>query len=183
MGTQESRTSDATSNPSPFSYNPPGKWDYRLSVVVIGAAVHQPIVSRFINTFQAPDESSVFSDWRHHTIPRCCTVLLDDKRVRLELYDDGGSSSSHGALQSDSVKDRDGVIVVYDYTFTGSFELAKKIIREAVALHEVTQMKSQVSSVLRLLHVHVHVCITTLCLRVHVHTYAHTRAQIGRAHV
>ena len=71
-------------------------------------------------------------------------MQLDDLRVRLELYDDGGNSASHGALQRSSLDARDGVMLTYDYTSSVSFELAKKLMMEIIALREAKDRKKQV---------------------------------------
>ena len=63
-------------------------------------------------------------------------MQLDEQRVRLELYDDGGNSASHGALQRSTLDARDGVMLTYDYTSSVSFELAKKLMMEIIALRE-----------------------------------------------
>ena len=53
--------------------------------------------------------------------------------MRLELYDDNGACCSTGSLRK-VLTERDGVAVVYDYTFTNSFELAKKLSKEYAQL-------------------------------------------------
>ena len=68
----------------------------------------------------------------HHILPRCCTLPLDGKKVRLELYTDNGECSSCGALSPHTVSERDGIAVVYDFTFTGSFDFARKLVQDII---------------------------------------------------
>ena len=73
---------------------------------------------------------SRYSTQTYHILPRCCTLPLDGKKVRLELYTDNGACSSSGALAVDTVAERDGIAIVYDFTFAGSFDFAKKLVQD-----------------------------------------------------
>ena len=55
---------------------------------------------------------------------------MEGKRVRLELYTDNGACSSRGALVGKVLAERDGIAVVYDFTFAGSFEFARTLVQE-----------------------------------------------------
>lgn len=65
-------------------------------------------------------------------LPRCCSVKVDDKKIRLEIFNDSGACSSSGILVNDIIKNKDGIIIVYDYTFDSSFEFAKKLTQDII---------------------------------------------------
>ena len=89
--------------------------------------------------------TSSYDTATHYILPRCCTLPVEDKKVRLELYTDNGDCSSSGGLVSKIIAQRDGIAVVYDFTFTGSFEFAQKLVREIVQWRNDNKVRNKMS--------------------------------------